>query len=658
MAKSVVKFVHEKVDEFDKWTGSAQWRREAREAYELEAGRQWPEEDLRTLKDQKRPAVVFNEFLRFVDAVVGFEIKNKMDHKYIPVGLTDSGAVETVNKVIKTSTDELAPGATTRAFRDAVLCGMGWTDTKMDYDNDFEGRICEDRLDPLDMGWDFSATKPDLSDGKYRFHFIRLTVDQFKDRWPEKVEEVQMAMEIRTDGDGENITTGRTEDRRYHFDDSPGDDDRAKFPVIRCQWTETITVHVLAMPDGQKEEVDGKTLAKLKKQFERYGMTVTTAKKRKKVYYQAYVCGDVEIEGKTEIPFWTLLPMTGKFDRNRGYWFGMARVARDPQMWGNKFFSNIMHIISSAGKGLLLEKDAVGPLDQQAFQNDWARPDKVKFLEPGAISGKKYAQPDQAGLPHGLTDLMTFAFSSIQNTLGVSSEFLGMSGRTQAVGVEDSRSAASVAVLAEFFDSRRFHIMRTGRLKLAYAAKYIPDSVYYRIAQEDGVDIAPHLQQIRDVDFLSADVKVDEVSMSSDQRASVFRTFMEIMPVLQGYQIPPQVLLAVLRYSPLPTSLLDQLQKMVDTPPDPDAEKAKQLDFQEKVTDIKETESKTALNMAKAQSEGQGDVGNFLMAMANQQNTRLSMDADAQKHGQSTALNNQRFVQDMTKMRSQQEKQD
>ena len=46
------------------------------------------------------------------------------------------------------------------------MCGMGWTETRLDYDDNPEGDPKVNRTDPLEMCWDRNTKKRDLIDGR------------------------------------------------------------------------------------------------------------------------------------------------------------------------------------------------------------------------------------------------------------------------------------------------------------------------------------------------------------------------------------------------------------------------------------------------------------------------------------------------------------
>jgi hypothetical protein len=53
-----------------------------------------------------------------------------------------------------------------RAFRDVVITGMGWTEAAIDYDEDPKGKYVENRVNPLEMGRDCNARDNNLQDAK------------------------------------------------------------------------------------------------------------------------------------------------------------------------------------------------------------------------------------------------------------------------------------------------------------------------------------------------------------------------------------------------------------------------------------------------------------------------------------------------------------
>jgi len=64
--------------------GQVNWRREAREDFDFEAGEQLNEEDKAILQDAKRPIVIFNRVGTTVDSVSGQEVGNRQEVQFLP----------------------------------------------------------------------------------------------------------------------------------------------------------------------------------------------------------------------------------------------------------------------------------------------------------------------------------------------------------------------------------------------------------------------------------------------------------------------------------------------------------------------------------------------------------------------------------------------
>jgi hypothetical protein len=53
----------------------------------------------------------------------------------------------------------------------------------------------------------------------------------------------------------------------------------------------------------------------------------------------------------TDISCFQINWTTGRYDRNKGYHYGVVRPMRDPQMLANKTLSQVLHIINTNAKG-------------------------------------------------------------------------------------------------------------------------------------------------------------------------------------------------------------------------------------------------------------------------------------------------------------------
>jgi hypothetical protein len=63
--------------------GQVNWRREAREDFDFEAGEQLNEDDKAILQDAKRPIVIFNRVGTTVDSMAGQEVGNRQEVQFL-----------------------------------------------------------------------------------------------------------------------------------------------------------------------------------------------------------------------------------------------------------------------------------------------------------------------------------------------------------------------------------------------------------------------------------------------------------------------------------------------------------------------------------------------------------------------------------------------
>src|SRR5262245_28297019 len=133
------------------------------------------------------------------------------------------------------------------AFADAATCGMGWTETRLDYDIDPNGAPKIERVDPREMFWDRAAKQANLIDARriYRMQSEIPLLDA-KRKWPKGIDGLPIVDD--SDYDAGWATVGDDQERPYvvHRGGEPRihdmDDNTGTAPryvtIVQVQWYE------------------------------------------------------------------------------------------------------------------------------------------------------------------------------------------------------------------------------------------------------------------------------------------------------------------------------------------------------------------------------------------------------------------------------------
>ena len=575
---------------------TSDWRKEAEEAYDLVSGDQWTEDDKKILMDQDRPPVTFNRIGPVIDSISGMEVNNRQQVRFIPRSSEDGAVNEVLSLIADWARDNCdAEDEESEAFRDCLIPGIGWTETRIDYVNNPDGEIVIERVDPLEMFWDSSAKNRNLSDSSYFMRVRDIDIEDARTMFPD-AEDGDLNAAWATLDEADKLKRGSNPDS-YEEEEDAKIQKTGKVRLVECQWRESESYHRVANPySGEIEDLSEdqyKTLKKRKK-------TLKSVKQARKVLKRAFVGRIVLEEGPLDTGgFFTWNCITGKRDRNNNSWYGVIRGMKDPQQYANKWLSQSLHIFNTNAKGgVIAEKDAVSSV--RDFEESWASSDRVTWVNPGALSAGKIDKKPQAELPSQLDRMMQFAVASIRDTSGVNLEMLGMADRAQAGVVESQRKQAAMTVLAPMFDSLRRYRKQQSRLMLYYIQNFLSDGRKVRIA---GPDYAGVVNMTSDVTAGEYDVVIDQAPSSANQKEETWGILSQMMPVMIKMGIPPTVWMEMLKASPLPSAtvakITGEMQKEMakPKPPPPEIQKA-QVDMQ-----IRQQESQMDMQTQQQQAE-------------------------------------------------------
>ncbi|QGH72708.1 MAG: portal protein [Podoviridae sp. ctQNx1] len=522
---------------------SATWRSEARDDYAFVSGDQWEPDDENVLEEQNRPKVTFNYSEKMIDAVVGAEINSRQEIRYFPREVNDGALAELWSGAAKWARDQCnAEDEETDAFRDSLICGMGWAETYISYDHDLDGMIMTERIDPLEMYWDPAARKYGLTDRRYDFREMWVDEKELQRKYPGKL---VTGVDTMPSGGIDRITAGR----RYNDDDlREAAMHEGQINVLQYECWYMGSVYRIADPEqGGIIEVSAEQFKEQKDAIEFYGLQYV--KQEKRVYYQALFAGETMLEAKVS-PVqcgFTRNAITGKRDRNRNQWYGLTKVMKDPQRWANKWLSQIMHIINANAKGGILAE--VGAfVDPRRAQEEWAQADSVTLLKEGGI--QKIKEKTAGNYPSGIDRLMEFALNSLPQVTGINLEALGLAGREQAGILEQERKQAAYGLLAPAFNALRTYRKNAGRVLLYYIQEYIADGRMIRLTGPEGQQTIP---LTKDKQSITYDIIIDQAPDSPDSKTKTWETLQTILPAMMkaNIPIPPDLF----DYTPLPTAL-------------------------------------------------------------------------------------------------------
>ena len=546
---------------FKRWQdardGLNAWRQEAKESYDFDAGQQWDDDDIARLNEQERPAITFNRGSVMIDAVAGLEVNTRQQVSYFPresgdvqLAEVETAAAQWVQQQCHAEDNE------SEAFRDAAICGVGCTETLMNYEEDPDGMIHVERRDPLKVFWDPAAAKRCLTDARFVFYADWMDNKEIEDTWPDKFSASTPWDNLQTDNRPQNA------DLQFLYKDTDADFEKHKNQSLvikyQCFWREQY-YRVLDEQTQQLVEMDKGRFTKIRKKYKQAtGQDLKFVKQTRRVYYRGFYCGRTELEyGKSPCQRgFTFRFITAKRDRNRKMWFGLWRPMKDPQRWANKWLSQILHIINTNAKGgAFVEENALK--DPRRAEEQWGASNPLITLTEGGITKIKERTP--AATPTGLDKLMTFAFESLPFVTGINLEALGLANREQAGVLEAQRRKAAYGILAPLFDALRMYRKEQGKLLLYYIREFISDGRLIRVLGKGGNEQFVPLLKNKETD--EYDIIIDQSPHSPDFREKTWEAMKEILPVMMKEGIP--VPGSAMDYAPLPANVAAEFKQIM-----------------------------------------------------------------------------------------------
>jgi len=535
------------------------WRKEAKQDFEFRDGHQWTDDEKRLLDEQTRPVITMNRTGVIVDAVCGAEISNRQEVRYVPREEGDQRPSEMLTSASRWFRDRAdGDDNDSEAFRDCVTAGMGWTETRIDYEENPAGDMVIERIDPFEMAWDYASRKRNLLDANRVWRVRRIPIAEAEALLPGFEPEDMDAdwadvWEDQSDPHVAEKTRDRAAKRR-----ADGTAEITEVVLVHMQWIEREAAWAVTAPNtGEPVMMTDDEFEQIKAATGLDDAALQARKTKRKVRYQAFLGKKVLKVGPTACPHhFSHQCITGKRDQTKGMFYGLVRVMRDPQSWANKFFSQILHIINSSAKGGIIAERGAFENDQEA-QESWARVDRITWAKQGKISGQNpaWAPKPQAQFPQGLQYMLELAISATRDVTGVNLEMLGMREAEQAGVLEYQRRQAGMTILQPLFDSLKAYRREQGEIILYYIQNYLSDGRLIRILGGSEGQYAPLVREAA----YEYDLIIDDMPTSPNNKEMIWSMIGE-----RFFDMPPEMQMTFLPYSPFPSKVVEDMRKLTE----------------------------------------------------------------------------------------------
>lgn len=587
------------------WTAQSQWREDTQDNFAFLAGHQWSDSEKSAMEENSRVPIVFNRCAVILNSVAGSEINNRTEVRYIPREIGDTK----VNEILTAGADWFrgtsnAEDEDSAAFQDLLVCGVGVTDTTLDWEADPEGEPSEERIDPMEIGWDMHAHRKGLIDSRYFFRVQRKPRTEAEDRFPDARDADLDASWVKTVAETGKHTS-ISGDQYDATDERVEDDQSDTVTIVQIQWRDREkTVEFVNPQTGQRDTMEK---SKWDAIIKRVPLAIPSREYTKWVWRQAFLGNDSILDENQPDPDGSTFNfMTGHWDSKETQFFGLLRSMKDPQKFANKWLSQTIHILNSNAKGgVMVETGAVENIAD--FEDSWAAADGVTWLNAGAIASGKITEKPKAQMPVALMSLTEFAISSIRETSGVNMELLGLRDANQSGVLEYQRRQSAMTTMAKFFDALRFYRKLQGRTILNILRNHIaPTGRLVRMVKEDQVQYVPLAV---DDEAMQYDVIVDDAPSSPNEKERAWSVIQQMMPMLQNANLSMNDWADILDYSPLPSSFGDKIREKAKDQesqgPDPMEQQMQQLSIQREESEIAENMANAELDAMRTQQISQ-----------------------------------------------------
>jgi hypothetical protein len=569
LKRSYMDYINSKTDEVNEQKDARRYRHAS----------QWTNEQVKILNKRKQPIVTYNRIGRKIDGVIGLIEKLKQSPKAFPRTPREEGGAALATAVVRSVLDSNEwKTISYQVGQAAAIDGFAGIELTIEPGDQGDPTVTISQVENDGFFYDPRSIKLDFSDARFMGQGKWLDLDQAREMFPDKADDLEDAMESATD-----LSTNSDREQKWFI--AEGNVKRIRiideWYILDGEWHWCIYTGNMKLKEGPSYLHDDK------------GKTVC-----RYIMFSAQVDQD-------------------------GDRYGFVRNLKSAQDEINQRRSKALHLLNT--RRIIAENGAFD--DIEITRRESARPDGIVIRNKGFEAEFDDGAKNQEIQAH--LEFLVDAKSEIEN-FGPNPALIGQGSLGDKSGRAISLlQQAGIAELGPFLLAYRGWKIRLYRGIWAAAREHWKAERYIRVTDDEKVLQWVGLNQVtvdpqtgmpameNHIANLDVDIIMDE---GPDSLTMGIETYEALLAIAQsGTQVPPGVLIELHPNLDPDTKkrILEQLQA-----PDP----MKQLEQMQAQAEIEKMEADTQLSQAKAMDTMRGDQGgpqeHPMVTQANVENTQ------------------------------------
>jgi len=448
-----------------------------KEDFDFYIGNQWDSALKGRLEKEGKPALSLNYIKKNVDVLSGFQRQNRTDSKVLPVEGSDEMMAEVLTTILKwVAQDQISEHVVSDAFKDSLICGIGWVAPIINYDKDvLNGDVLLRKISPFKMKIDPYTTMKDLSDCGYIIIDDMISKPKLRSMFPKFADRIKEMTAV-------DPSTENSNGIEEYPSVTPRETEKLKFTEYwRREYEETHfasseeTGEIVKLNDAEEFKIASKD------------ENIKVITRKVPVIRLSQVINDEEVvydgDSPMKVDGYPFHPIFCFFTDVAEGWenkiIGMVRPLKDAQREKNKRRSQIMQAINTmAHSGWIGDKNAVDDISVLKRSSGAGH-----IIETNPGKNLTQIQPPQ--ISSGLVQLEMMFKDDIM-TIGSNPDMLGIMQDKGAAGVTiQLRQKQGMTSIQEAFDNLSFAFRMLNKQILEFILKHWTVDKIKRILGDD-----------------------------------------------------------------------------------------------------------------------------------------------------------------------------